>query len=711
MIHLAILWHMHQPLYRDPESGEYRLPWARMHALKDYYGMARLAGEFPQLRLSFNLVPSLLQQLQEYASGQARDPFLRAAQTPVEQLDAAGREFLLRYFFQAHPVHLIGRYPRYAELMAKLRQDNWDPKHAVRHFSLAELQDLQVLSQLAWADEYWLQEEPARGLVARGRDFRAEDRENLCAAQRAWIAAVAPAYRQLAESGQAELSTSAFYHPILPLLCDTDIAAAAHPGVRLPRQRFHEPGDAQEQLVRARRFHAELFGAEPAGLWPSEGGVSAEVAAIAAALGFRWMASDEDVLAKSLGIRFERDGAGAVAHAEQLYTGHQLAAGGGEITVFFRDRVLSDLIGFVYAQMPPEEAAADFLHRLRVAAAPVLAAGRHPVVSVILDGENAWEYYPRSGRPFLRALYGQLTAATDITTCTFSQAAELAAAGGPRLPRLAPGSWIQGNFDIWIGSEADNQSWDLLAAARQAVGAAPAQGDRAAAYEAVLAAEGSDWNWWYGPEHESQNAAEFDALYRSLLSAVYVRLDRTPPARLLSPIPAGWAPPQALTPASGLIHPRVDGRVSSYFEWLGAAEVRAGGRAAAMHGRRHVLSVLYAGYGAENVFFRLDFAIPRAELNGEVHLEIFAAGREHRIELEIAGGEPGALRTQPASAPGDVEVSLGRIFEARIRLRALGLDAASPALAVRAAFRASGLRFEALPGEGSLELAPPVVEA
>ncbi|MGH9525688.1 MAG: glycoside hydrolase family 57 protein [Terriglobales bacterium] len=705
MIRLAILWHMHQPQYQDPQSGDFRLPWTRLHALKDYYGMARLASEFPSLRLTFNLVPSLVRQLQDYAAGRGHDPFLAAARTPVEDLGAEGREFLLRYFFQAHPDHVIGRYPRYAELLAKFRQDNWDPAHGARHFTDAELLDLQVLSQLAWVDEYWLEQEPARELAARGRDFRPQDRETICATQQEWIAAVLPAYRQLAGSGAAELSTSAFYHPILPLLCDTDVAAAAHPGIRLPRQRFHAPEDAREQLRRARQLHLEVFGAEPAGLWPSEGGVSAETAAIAAEEGFGWLASDEQVLANSLRLGFERSASGAVGNAAQLYTGYRLGAGGGSIAILFRDHELSDRIGFVYSQMPPEDAAADFVRRLRTAAAPI--TGRDAVVAVILDGENAWEYYPRSGRPFLRALYRQLTTADDIATCTFSEAAALPA---PSLPWLSPGSWINGNFDIWIGGEDDNQSWDLLAAARQALGPAPgpdAAPARVSAYEALLAAEGSDWNWWYGPEHESLNAAEFDALYRALLSEVYARQGRTPPARLQTPIPSGWLSPLPFSPATGAIHPRVDGRITSYFEWLGAAELRSREHAAAMHGGTRWLAALLAGYDSASVFLRLDFTAAVSNLSGEIQIEIAAAGRDFRLELPVARGQLQPLRAAPPLASGQAEAALRQILEIRLSLAALGLDPAAPALEVRTSLFAAGLRIESLPAEGSVALLPP----
>lgn len=745
MLRLALLWHMHQPLYRNPVNGAYALPWTRLHALKDYYGMVKLVEEFPNLRLTFNLVPSLIAQIQEYAEGRARDPYFDAAAAPAESLDAAGREFLLRYFFQAHPETMIGRYPRYAELLQKFRQDNSDPRRAARHFSIAELRDLQVLSQLAWVDEFWLAAEPARSLAAQGRDFSREQQAGLAAAERGWIAAVLPEYRRARDRGQIEISATPYYHPILPLLCDTSVARECRPDVVLPRDRFRHPEDARLQLLLARRSHADHFGAEPVGLWPSEGSVSAATAELAAGAGFAWMASDEAVLARSTGVAFARNAKGEVAAADRLYAPHRLQTPAGPITIFFRDHQLSDLIGFVYSQMSAEAAADDFLRRLRAAAAPLVRSGQDALVSVILDGENAWEYFPRSGRAFLRALYARLTSASDLETTTFARAAaELPARD---LGHLAAGSWIDANFDIWIGAEEDNRSWDLLRDARAALAEAERShpdADFAAAREDVLAAEGSDWNWWYGPQHHSENAAEFDALYRALLSHAYEQLGRTPPAVLSAPIPRGLASAGEFQPASAWIHARIDGRESSYFEWMGAAAHFPDGRSGAMHGRVARCSALFAGYDAEALYLRLDWrpagekalgsdaegfflAAPDAQIRFE-----FAAPRGRRLVLApcATGSRPGggrelSLRWEPLAptAPSETAVSLpnpapagdsdprpaaaalGRILEVRVPRAALGLEAPGARLRLRAGLWIGGLPTEMLPAEGSLELA------
>ncbi len=699
MIRVALLWHMHQPLYRNPVNGAYALPWTRLHALKDYYGMVKLAEEFPALRLTFNLVPSLMAQILDYADGRAQDPFFAAAAAPAEKLDEADRQFLLRYFFQAAEA-TIERFPRYAELLAKFRQDNCSPHHGARHFRVTELRDLQVLNQLAWVDDFWLEEEPARSLLRKGREFTRDDQRALCEAQQTWIGAVLPEYRRARDRGQIEISASAYYHPILPLLCDTEVAREAHPGVALPRQRFRFPQDAREQLTRARRMHAEVFGAEPRGLWPSEGSVSAEVAALAAGAGFAWMASDEGVLARSLGTTFERDEHGAIDGAELLYSGHRLETEQGPITLFFRDHRLSDLIGFVYSQLPAEQAAADFMQRIEAAAAPLTAAGRDAIVTIILDGENAWEYFPSSGRDFLRALYGRLTSTPGVTTCTFSEAAALPARP---LARLAAGSRIDANFDIWIGHEEDNRAWDRLHAARLALAAREPESvpGYAAAYDDLLAAEGSDWNWWYGPQHHSENAPEFDSLFRALLSDAYAKLGHAPPAILAVPIThdVGLA---ALEPATGLIHPRIDGRVSSYFEWIGAALYRADPRTGAMHGKQFRISALHAGYDDAALYLRLDFSSPPQELEGELRCDI-SNERDHALAIRLAGGQIASCRLDGAEAPG-LEAALHRILEVRVPRAPLELETRPSRLRLRVGYWKAGLPHEMLPAEGSLEL-------
>src|SRR5579872_3269052 len=398
-IRLLFLWHMHQPYYKDLVAGEYRLPWVRLHALKDYYGMVKILEEFPRIHQTFNLVPSLIRQIQDYAGDQAQDPFLRVAATPAAELNPEERRFALRYLFQANLERLIRRYPRYYELWEKAESYSRDLAQAER-FTDGEITDLQVLSQIAWFDEFLLEEPDVRALVMKGRDYSLEDQRFVIHKQREFLGRVLPEYAAAAQRGQIEISTSPFYHPILPLICDTDAGAASHPGLPLPRQRFRHPEDAREQITRGLDLHEQVFGVRPRGLWPSEGSVSDEALALAQGAGLQWMATDEGVLERSLNMKLHRDSNGKLdeAGAEKLYRVYRWRKEDAVMHLLFRDHVLSDLLGFVYSGVPARNAAQDFLHRIRESAAPLLGEGRDAVVPVILDGENAWEYYPQSGR-------------------------------------------------------------------------------------------------------------------------------------------------------------------------------------------------------------------------------------------------------------------------------------------------------------------------
>jgi Alpha-amylase/alpha-mannosidase len=450
-IYVCFVWHMHQPFYKDLVSGEYKLPWTRMHALKDYYGMVNVLRDFPSVHQTFNLVPSMLLQIEEYASGEAQDQFLRMALYPAERLDEKQREFILRYFFQANPARMIYRYPRYGELF-----DRWQGG-AQRSFDVQSLRDLQVLSQLAWFDEEWLTHDPdVRSLVEKGRGFHLADQALLGRKQIEVVGKVLPVYKEFAANGQIEISTTPFYHPILPLLCDSNIADVSHPHVPLPG-RFRYPGDARYQLEKASEFMRGRMGVAPAGIWPSEGSVSDEVLALAADHGFRWIATDNGVLGRTL----QR-----APDANLTYRPYLWQQNGRQIHVLFRDHYLSDLIGFVYSRMGAAEAAIHFLDRIRESCGGILSSGQDALVPIILDGENAWEYYEESGRPFLRELYGRIEQDPGIHALTISEA--LDRVPSHPLPNIFPGSWINANFDVWIGAEEDNAAWEHLLRARQA---------------------------------------------------------------------------------------------------------------------------------------------------------------------------------------------------------------------------------------------------
>ena len=484
-------------------------------------------------------------------------------------------------------------------------------------FSVDDLRDLQVWQKLAWFDPIYLTTDPRiTALVAKDRQFTEDDKRRLRDVELELLNRVIPEYRDGIARGQIEVSTSPFYHPILPLLCDTDIYLRTHPASPMPDQRFQYPEDASEQLERAAACHERLFGKRPVGLWPSEGSVSDAMVPLVAKAGFRWMATDEQILANSLGVHFGRDGAGNLDQPERLYAPYRVKAGGADVACMFRDHSLSDLIGFVYSGWNADAAAADFVHRLAEAGRRYRerTGGEEATIPIILDGENAWEYFEGGGRPFLRALYGQLQAHPDLTTVTMAQACER-----PRhdLAGIFPGSWIDANFYIWIGHADDRRGWDQLAAARrmldEAAGADPAA--LAAAREEVLIAEGSDWFWWYGDDHSSDHDREFDDLFRRHLRNAYALVNRPAPDNLFVSNISTAGPVSEVQPPSGRINPVLDGRDSSYFEWLGAGSFVVRRTAGAMHqtdAAPPVVTRVQFGFGAQALYVRLDGPQPMA---------------------------------------------------------------------------------------------------
>jgi len=575
-----------------------------MHALKDYYGMVKVLEDFPEVQQTFNLVPSMVQQIAEYAAGEARDPFLNAALKPAEDLTEGEQEFILHYFFQA-TMRMIGRFPRYRDLFDAWHAAGHIASRARRLFATRDLRDLQVLSQLAWFDEEFLaQDREVVDLVHKGRDYTLGDQRLIGEKQLEIMNRVLPVYSEFAGRGQIEISTTPYYHPILPLLCDSNIAGVSHPYVPLP-SRFRYPQDASEQIGRALDFSQAHFGQRPAGLWPSEGSVSDQVLAIAAEKGVRWVATDNGVLSRTL----QRSATPDVSYRPYLWRQE-----GIEMRVIFRDHYLSDLIGFVYSKMPPSDAADHFLHHIR------MNAGNRGdmVVPIILDGENAWEHYEANGRPFLRELYRRVTDDDQMSAVTVSDAITRLEASN--IGHIFPGSWINANFDVWIGADEDNKAWEYLLRARETydnLSANAPEKNRRLAYEELLIAEGSDWCWWYGPEHSSENRPEFDQLYRDHLANVYRLLGVTPPDELSRPILKIVREEFYQAPVSP-IQAKIDGEVTSYYEWMGAGHYRADTRTGSMHGKALLVRDLYYGSDGSKLYVRLDVT-PDADFN-EINL-------------------------------------------------------------------------------------------
>jgi alpha-amylase/alpha-mannosidase (GH57 family) len=653
MTAVAFLWHMHQPYYEDLVTREHILPWVRLHSLKDYYGMVALLEEFPEVRATFNLVPSLLVQLEAFAADQAHDRYLELGLKPADEIAPDERAFVVQNFFSAQQQHMIDPYRRYAELLAQRGNLSGpaDVEAAAKRFSTDDIRDLQVWQKLAWIDPSYLAgDQRVKGLIEKGRDFSEDDKAVLRAVELEILNAVIPAHRRRAEAGQIEISTSPFYHPILPLLCDTEIYKHTHPNSPMPRHRFMHPEDASEQLERAAACHERLFGRRPVGLWPSEGSVSDAMIPLVAKAGFEWMATDELILARTLGINFNRDEGGYVDQPSRLYAPYRLAAGDRQVAIAFRDHALSDTIGFQYAAWEAEAAADNFVTRLAEAGrrASAAAGGEEATIFVILDGENAWEYFDGGGRPFLRALYQRLSDHPELRTVTMSEACK-----GARetLPGIFPGSWIDANFYIWIGHADDHRAWSQLAEARDVIETASQVDDKARqqAHEEILIAEGSDWFWWYGDDHSSAHDPEFDDLFRRHLRNVYRLLQRPAPDELfVTNISVGAQGAMQVDPI-GLISPTLDGEDSSYFEWLAAGDVDIREVSGAMHQAerpRRILTGIKFGFDPERLLIRLDVA--------ERATDILAEG----YSFAVTFFEPEGIRVAFGKAEGQVRATL-----------------------------------------------------
>jgi alpha-amylase/alpha-mannosidase (GH57 family) len=707
--YLMLLWHMHQPFYKDLAQDRYTMPWVRLHALKDYFGMVAMLRDFPTLHLTFNMVPSLVAQIQDYARETAVEQAYEVAFKPVQKLTEDDRRFLLESAFQINHENLLNRYPRFRELWDKSRTT--DPATAGRLFSVQDLLDLQVLSQLAWFDEIYLDgDSQIRKLVAQERGYNEDDKSLLRHKEVEIFKRVLNEYRAASERGQIEISTSPFYHPILPLLCDTNIALESHPDLRLPRHHFQHPEDAHDQLQAAISLHQQVFGSKPRGLWPSEGSVSDEVLRLAAEEGFEWAATDEGVLGRSRQMDFGRKSDGTVEGGSELYRPHIFSSQGRRISLFFRDHQLSDLVGFVYSHMDPHAAAAD-LHQ-RIKAAGSSTASKPAVVSVILDGENAWEYYPKNGREFLKSFYSRLASDPELKALTASEALKVTDPG--LLTHVHPGSWINANFDVWIGADEDNRAWDLLSEARDfyAQNRSKAEKKNAKlAQQELWIAEGSDWCWWYGPDHSSANDEDFDLLYRTHLSNLYKMLGGLPADELAQPIKRPRT--TALNvPPTGLIQPRIDGVVTNYFEWLGAGLYRPDPRFGTMHGATGVWDALYYGFSPQALFLRLDLTPAFLKAHPEFQVRVNVADNCHaRIHASIAPTGVVGLNLwkdeQPLPVPqasGDqLQVAFQRIFELRLDFSLLGYDPHQQ-IRFQVSIWANELPLQVIPQEGWLPL-------
>lgn len=553
-VDLIFLWHMHQPDYRDYASGDFVLPWTYLHAMKDYTDMAYHLERHPKVRAVVNFVPILLDQLEDYAdqfaTGELRDPLLRMlAHEDSCNLSADERQLILNACFRSNHTKMIVPYPTYKRLSELFNRLQTDGEIALSYLSGQYMADLLTWYHLAWCGESVRREHTlVVRLMSKAEGFCLEDRKQLLSLIGELISGIIPRYRKLAESGQVEISTTPHYHPLAPLLIDFECAKEVIPDAPLPQAIRYPAGKIRvaAHVKKAKGSHTARFGHEPEGMWPAEGSISTSTLEVLAEEGCRWTASGEGVLANSL-HKSQHD---IPDRAQYLYRPYKLEKGADGLTCFFRDDHLSDLIGFEYSRWHGQDAARNFVEQIEKIAQQA-PEGEVPVVSVILDGENAWEYYPYNGYYFLDELYTALEAHPNIHTSTYSgylksSSARAGSAQVRSLPSIVAGSWVYGDFSTWIGSRDKNHAWDLLCAAKQSYDMVMASGrlsqdEQNAAEKQLCSCESSDWFWWFGDYNPSHAVESFDRLFRHNLTELYHLLKLTAPQSLSEPISKGSA--------------------------------------------------------------------------------------------------------------------------------------------------------------------------
>lgn len=621
-LYVAIIWHNHQPLYYDPDQNTNILPWVRMHAIKDYYDMAYILKNYPQIKANFNMVPSLLYQLELYTKQSIKDRYLILTEKPAEQLNLEDKEFILRRFFDVNWDKIIKKFPRYWELLNKRGQsvDDVVIAKALQTFTTQDFRDLQVWFNLAWFDPDFQQyDKELADLIKKGKNFTEEDKKIVLRKQYEIMSKIIPLYAELQKNKQIEITTTPFFHPIMPLLADIKSAKIAVQDIALPNATISYPDDVNTQLKMAVNYYKKYFKENPKGLWPSEGSVSQDIISLVSENGFLWMASDEDVLSKSLNTSILRDSKGNVTNVDLLYQPYIVEDKGKKLYIVFRDKNLSDKIGFVYSGMKGENAARDFVNRLETIYEKVKSSNKPYLVTVILDGENCWEYYDNDGKEFLHTLYKLLTDNPYIVTVRVSDYLSKFPPN-QKIEKLHAGSWIDGTFLTWIGEQEENKAWEILDKTRtdliyetikQKRTISPVlnpdslRNNIEKAWFELYAAEGSDWFWWYGDDQDSTNDLAFDELFRKHLINVYKLIGKEPPSELYLPI-VKIGDEKPIQNLQAKFSPKIDGKIDPEEEWKNAAVylVKKGTGLSTKPGE--YLEKVYMGLDNDSIYFLIE---------------------------------------------------------------------------------------------------------
>jgi alpha-amylase/alpha-mannosidase (GH57 family) len=709
-MNVVILWHMHQPYYVNPLTKRAKMPWVRLHAVKGYLDMIDLVTAQPDVRVTFNFTPVLIRQILELVDCEVEDEWENLSRKPAAELDHEDQRTLVENFFKINWDTLIRPHPRYMELLAK-RGPNYSFGRLdtiVRNYTTDDFRDLQVLYNLQWCGFSATRRYPELAtLRQKGRGFTEEEKQRVLDIHREILALVLPEYRAAEERGQIELTTTPYFHPIMPLVYDTHIARRCQPQSPLPSS-FSAPEDVAAQLRLAQELHEKVFGKRARGVWPSEGSIAPEIIPLLADAGFEYFCSDEGNLFRSL----KNDPAWNNRHVEhiELFQGWRVHAYEKTIQALFRERPLSDFIGFDAARNETGKAVEHLLGHLKNIAKSLPEP--HQVVPLILDGENAWEAFADGGEAFLSSFYRALLQAPELKLMRIGDYFD-AHPAKVETCYLHSGSWIRSDFDIWIGDAEENKAWEWLKETRHFLTERIAQGhvppERAAqAWWEIYAAEGSDWFWWYGPDFTIDTDFLFDELFRLHLQNVYRILNIEPPAHLEVPI---CLPSSDLgyTQPLRLLAPKISGDTEHFFNWLGAGVLDLTKQQTAMFQGDRIGRKLFFGFGPDHFFLRLDLS-----RHPEAVTIRFLLPHPARVTYHQAS--PGAVETLLETSADGVEFVTapstalrsywGRSLVAAVPREALRIESGHE-FAFFVQVLEGGLQRERYPERGAIELSAP----
>ena len=563
--------------------------------------MGMIAKDHPELRAAFNFTPVLVEQLDHYASNEPlQDRVLEVILKPAEDLSEVELGVVLDHVFKLNPRTMIDPFPRYRELFGLLGGSTSPQRSKI---TPQDVRDLQVLYLLTWCGTALRHDDPVRSLVEKTREFTESEKEALFATMQRAVRETLPLYRDLEAAGQVEMTTTPYYHPILPLVINTSSAVESRPSVDLEGIDFRYPQDALWHVTEARKSHRDHFDRDPTGLWPAEGSVSDAALEMIASSGFRWAGADEGVLHRSLSK--------ASLTADEKFLPYRFRD--TDLWIYFRDRQLSDRIGFVYSGWDPEEAVEDLVgHLLTIRSNTTTRSGG--CVTLILDGENPWEYYPDSGLGFLNGFYAKLVSMPELEPVRFCDDRETRD-DVSSLGHVVPGSWIDSNFDTWIGGREKNHAWKVLSAAR---GALERKAPNTEVPRALYRAESSDWFWWLGPGHDTPYESSYENIFRFNLGDALEQASVNPPDLLETSVTPVATP--LFRPPTHLSTPTIDGRPASYYDWI-AAGFQQASEGSFHRVTRHLDRVRF-GFDLDNLYLRVEGDLEKLKSDSDVRLVV-----------------------------------------------------------------------------------------